>query len=329
MRIAPSVLSILALSLAVGCSSQKGEAILQTFEPVDGPLPDNFWAGAAATNRDDAHRTSLWPLPLVLDLKKVQLDQEKERVRYLSLSGVNPGLTILPTLPFYVTVDYGRWSKSGAIERRGLTWTPLWAWDYAEGESPVTLEAGGFPLIWGYAVVDAPEDGISLDIDHFLLTLGPLHADLSMGREDKKADGWVFFPAYAASLGGLLWTSYSFESSDGYEVAHGPLAGYLGYKRSEGLTTEALADLFSFLDTGRITDAFLQEEEVETGPAPADPLRPSSMLLLGGTLWYSQAEKNSAGEELFGRHGPLWGMFGYGKKNGRDTLLLLWIPIPI
>lgn len=326
---AASALLLGVVVSTTGCTISDGEALLVTFEPTDEPLSANFWAGAEKTTDATAHRTTTWLVPFVLNSSQVELEGDKDQVRYVNINGLNPGLTLLPMLPFYVTVDYGRWYQSGAVERRGFTWTPLWAWDSSSGDSQVRLEAGGWPLLWGNVLVDGPEDGIFIDIDHFLLTLGPLHMKLNMGRQGQHADGYMFYPAYAAGLGGILWASYSFDSSKGHETAHGPLMGYLGYLDTEGLTSDNLLDLFGFVDQDKVKGLLDKQGDGDDEPKASNPLIPGKTLVLGGILWSSFTEKDTNGVEMFGSHGPLWGMFGYGKKNGHDTIRLFWIPIQI
>lgn len=308
----------------VGCTVSDGESLLVTFEPQDTALESSFWSQVDGLTDPTARRTAAWLLPFVLDHQQVELEgDDQERLRYVSLNGFNPGLTLLPTLPFWVTVDYGRWSRQGAVERRSFTWTPFWAWSDEIGESPVTLQASGFPLLYGHVLADAKEDGIYIDLHHFVLSLGPLYTSLRMGPQGKTSAGWLFYPLYAAGLGGLLWSSYSVAGAGGSETAHGPLNGYLGYMESVGRS----ADLFRGLLNQSEVEDFLAKQDTEETESASNPLTPSSRLILGGILWSDSAETDKSGTEMFGRHGPLWGMFGYGKSNGKDTILLLWIPI--
>ena len=321
------VLFAAALLAGAGCSATDGEAMLVTFEPSDAPLADSFWAETEAVTDETARRTSVWLLPFYLDHNQVELEEGRDRVRYISISGLNPGLTLLPTLPFWVDVDYGRWTQNGDVERRGFTWTPLWMWDSAQGESEVKLDAVGFPLLWGNVEVDAAEDGIYLNLHHFILSLGPLWTDLKMGRDGRDNEGWIFHPVYAAGLGGLLWSSYSFEGAGGSETAHGPLNGWLGYSHSVGRSSDIFEGLIGVQQDE--VEGFLSKRDDPEEDTASNPLIPSKTLVLGGILWSDFTESDSRGEVLNSRKGPLWGMFGYGKKNGDPTINLLWIPIRI
>ena len=51
--------------------------------------------------------------------------------------------------------------------------------------------------------------------------------------------------------------------------------------------------------------------------------------LVAGFLWYSSAMKRDDGKTKTARHGPLFGIFGWGRTNYAPAIQFLWFKIPV
>lgn len=321
------------LFAAVGCSSTKGDELLTSFEPpADGQsVPADFWTKAAAVENTTAGGGSVWLVPFWLGVDSTELNDAKDGVRKIDVALFNPGLTVLPLLPFYVDVDYGGWSKNGKSESAGFTWTPFWAWGHTSEGSSVQLSATGVPILWGGVKIHSQEDDIDLRIRHYLWSLGPLFVGLDKGLGNSRVKGYQFYPVYLAGLGGLIWSSMDLNSDFGTVTAHGLLGGNLGYYKSTGFAPNKALENQNMLemvkegeDIGKILEKGKKSELMKK--TDENGLVPGTELWLGGILWSAFTDHDAAGAEVNGRHGPLWTMFGYGKEKGESTVILFWYP---
>ena len=93
------------------------------------------------------------------------------------------------------------------------------------------------------------------------------------------------------------------EDVEGEMTIHGPLGGLLGY-------------------ISRDTYSRLWGQESE-GPRFSQ----SDTYILGGLLWNASQQFGSDGRVSNSSHGPLWGMFGWGREDGRFALRLFWMSV--
>jgi hypothetical protein len=325
--------ALFTIAAALGCSTSGGSEVLREFEaPQPGErVPDSFWAEAETATDKPGVRSVFWPVPFVVDADVHELEGERDRVRSIGIGVFNLGLVLLPTLPFYVGVEYGRFWKDGREEHSKFRWTPFWAWSENSPGSVVKLEASGVPLLWGDIEIDSPEDELELDIRHYLWSLGPVHLHLNKAVGDKHVVGTTVMPFYLAGLGYLVWTSNILDSEFGSVDAHGLLGGYLGYYRSEGLSPQSVlgerraTELLEPIDATDVLDEIEPDQVLSRFDANGNV--PSTELWLGGILWSSFADTAPDGQEYDGRHGPLWTMFGYGTDEGEDAIILFWFKI--
>jgi hypothetical protein len=140
---------------------------------------------------------------------------------------------------------------------------------------------------------------------HEVTYVPPYGARLDGDPAELHDDTPTFYPAKLLGLGGALWLSLSHTDRWSTTQVHGPWWGGLGYV----------------------------SHSRRAGPKGSyDDTR-----LLGGILWISETEyvddpdyaDDHSDEIEWARHGPLWGMFGWGHDDGEPVIRVLWIPIPI
>lgn len=216
------------------------------------------------------------------------------------------------------------------VGTRTLNWNPFWTWVSEKGKFPRTtdLKAQGIPLFYGHvSVKDSTADRFRFNITNTLWSVGPMYMCFE-GKRDAKvptrmADGtttrtlqtktqgaYLFTPVLA--LGGpgvLLWSDYYFHDNlERYNIGHGPILGLLGY-----------VEAFNPAATARKRAA--DEEGLRV---PATELR---RRLIAGVLWSSRVDRDAEKALVYSSHGPLWGIIGWGYKDERPRVQILWIPI--
>lgn len=316
MRVVLASLALLCASL--GCARTEGNPALLAIDPQSAPPPE-FWGSMKAGDGRTARSSSNWMLPLWAKDRQVALAEDGKAVTTRAWSAFNLGLGFTPLLPFYFAADEARFAQSGGVAHSSIAWTPLYATGSSEGTA--TIAASGVPLFYGRLQV--ARDDLNVDLHQVLWSIGPLWAHSSLNRSDARVVASQFTPLELLGFGRWLWLSETIEGSDGREVAHGPLCGGLGYLKSEGRRQPNPIDdeLGAMLREARATTT--AAEPPENGPIS------NSELWLGGILWCSLTDTSGSGQEVAGRHGPLWTMFGYGRKDGRNRILLFWIPISV
>lgn len=319
--------------LIAGCSFDAAQERGIAVEPPPGnePPPAEQFEKLAAEDTKSASDVRIWLVPLWADVESAQLTKSGDRIRYLDFSAFNLGLATLPLLPLWVTVDQASVDKSGARAGTGFGWTPFWAWSEPTVGNDVRLEASGVPLLWGSVKIASHSDTLDVRIRHYLWSLGPVFLGIKKGVGDSVVEGYAFHPLLAGGLGGWLWSSGEFDSDFGELDAHGPLNGYLGYYRLVGFSPDEAIDLDSTIGLpgdekglGTILESAEKSELMKR--TNAEGLIESVELWLGGILWSAWSDTDTQGQEVNGRHGPLWTMFGYGKEQGESTVILFWYP---
>jgi hypothetical protein len=199
---------------------------------------------------------------------------------------------------------------------RRLNWNLLWASASSKGLPPGHGEfrARGVPLV--FSMVDwVGQTGLEVGMWNLLWTLGPFYMHFDLDPEEfagiqeggvnasgySRARGYMGTPLLLGGpIGSLVWFDVSVrsetETSRSLTSLHGPLFGSAGYMR------------------------FLEEK--------ADGSLSHSRKLLYGILWSDRSEREAGDPSSWhASHGPLWGMIGWGKKRGKNTVRLLWLPI--
>lgn len=287
---------------------------------------DNWQEFADALGRPEhvatSNRTTRWPLPSYLAQRTLEMRLPNPAagaeptsgtavVKTLLYNDILPPLLVLP-LRVYARSDEYREENAESAAHRTVVYTPLYAWSWEDGEheEPFSVRLRGMPLLYAAMRVEAWEPGaagfheenidrLSLNAHQMLWTLGPLcitgEIEESGGDRFK---GYVATPLFLGGmLGVLLWsdlhieaTSFGGPGKPGYLSWHGPLFG-----------------LPTYVSFGN-EDARMR-------------------LVLTGALWTDYSRDRQA--DISSIHGPLWGMFGWGRSKGRPKVQLFWIPIKL
>jgi hypothetical protein len=295
--------ALLAVALT-GCTFGNGPVFLREYRrPGAGePVPESFWTAAEedASSREgsedrSAFEASFWPLPSWLSGRLTSLPPTAERVADTEFQFLDLGVFCVPLLPLWLRAETQLIERTGARAESSLVWTPLWA-NSASRDWPddqPRASAWGLPLLYGRIEYGRSNEEPVLELHNVLWTLGPAWAHVELMDEEPHARGWGFFPLMLGGLGGWLWTSLEAESRESDDSVHGPLFGWLGYRSS--------------------TDYEDQE---------------FTRRIVAGALWYD-SEEIDGDAVMEARHGPLWGLLGWGRSDGEPVIYLFWIPIEL
>ncbi len=288
----------MALALLAGCASSKGPDLLTSYRPpaAGESLPPQFWNEAASAAGESGYEASYWFLPTWIRGQSTEVAPSGDSVSSRGATVVNPGLLVLPWLPLWISVDEQRDGKSGKRETNSMSWSPLHTSNDDAGwpaDEPA-IRASGWPLLYGRFTYGTAADAPQLEMNNTLWTLGPSWGTADLKTEDGAVKGWFCVPIFAAGLGSLAWFSASFTTPTEEVTAHGPLQGWLGYH------------------------SVVDHEEDDFSRA-----------VVGGVLWCDWANAADPEQATDSHHGPLWGMFGWGRSDGEPALYLLWIPIKV
>lgn len=320
----------LAACLAVlsGCASVSQPEFLDEYDvPLGGEaMPAGLWAAVdenSAQGRPDtrSQRNSLWVLPFQFSYAQTSLyskfsdglmvdgssranTAETFRIDWNDLLAPYLGVA----LPLRVIVrDYGyAEGADNPVRRRGVGYTPFWAWTWDDGgtrHAPLEYRAAGVPLLYwqlkgGYGAPGDDKTRVRLDLYQALWTLGPAVIKLDMRLDGDEVRGYLANPLLlGGALGHVLWTDYTFRAPGRFASGHGPALGMLGYTNHT----------FSRAGGG------------------SEKLR----FAVAGVLWSEYMEKVPDGRVIDAKRGPLWSMFGWGRKDGRFAVRALWQTIPI
>jgi hypothetical protein len=311
-----ALLAIIAPVFLTGCIISQKEEAWKESSPLkkDGTLADDFWE-KATPGKDEQLKLGFWPLPFQFYLKSVGVEQNGDAaMRKASWNDL--GFPFLLMLPL-------RFSYQDAIYRKGET-TPYATYDihanpfwtrttFTDRPDSHTITIQGTPIL--YTKVDTmialpgQQERLRTRIRNYFWTLGPMYIDA--GEEhppqppNDDAKGYVFFPLLLGGITGpTLWTSSELiaHEPDGRvisaEGSHGPLFGALGYRHRRTKLGE------------------ISENHYDT-----------SHSLLAGILWLDRATNTEQHKTINAKNGPLWAMFGWGKKDGRPAVRILWVPI--
>lgn len=278
----------------------------------DRTMPREVWNARYATDKDlqDA-RQLIVPFPFQLYAKHLHVSTDEAVARRTSWNDVGvPFVLMLPLRISYQEHLYeaGR-SSSSATQR--FSWNPLWARSSSTGvaNKSTEIDAYGVPLIFSRVKAQRHDEERPLQFRLLtsLWTLGPATARWESGPHGDR--GYMFAPLLLGGIiGTTVWSDFearrfyddgTLQQKSGY---HGPLYGALGY---------------------------IHEQRPPVRNEAGDEITVSRCMWLLGTIWSHRAERNEAGETLDSHNGPLWGMLGWGKKDGRNAVRLFWIPVKL
>lgn len=273
--------------------------------------------------KSGAERGRFWLIPYVKRGIVVNNRAEDNGLDVAHYSSMGLGIEDLAFLPVWrnLYMDSYETPEHSPFRSLRLRYCPLWAGTtyYSDAEDD-DEEAGedddsedgeqdgeepednwsGIPLLYHVA------KGDGLYQFNLLWDLGPEYRKLTdhpgtipyAGIWNSKTSQRTFVPLKLGGLAGsLLWLHHRVWDDEWGFACEGPLLGIAGWQHSWGE------------DEGKLIDVHL---------------------LLQGYLWVSYTVRDAATgrpEEIV--HGTLASMVGWGKKNGRWNIRLLWIPIPI
>jgi hypothetical protein len=300
---------------AASCTTRGGHPQLAALDaPRPGEnLPEEEWTLQEGRKSAGSMSTLLWVVPNIATLKSWRFDKEAQNAEYMKVNYFDLGILSAFIAPWYVSADVRAYNRqAGEVGRSGFTWTPLWASTRrGPGERVPKLRASGVPILW--SDVDLEGEREKVNIDTYIWTAGPsiIRGSVDMAKSEMAEDGshapsakgWAVLPVTAFGLPGLLaWTSLNVEVTDGTGMTlHGPVFGTLGYYRR----------------TSR--EAYGEDSEA----------RRTVTNLAWGILWHRSALRRGDRAVVDSRNGILWGMLGWGHRNGAKRLRLLWLPIPL
>ncbi len=295
--------------------------------PNGGKMSERVWDAAddQPESRPVSYSNStMWLLPLNFSTRQFTVQSDRETAHYRNVTWNDLGPMIF-TLPLRIRVaDYiYKRGTERPVASRGVVMTPFWVQKFDKGDFGDDKEFYGFGVPLLFATLGL-KDGETLNTKFFssLWSLGPFMFKMenTVGRTYQKQ--YLAAPLLFGSWGGLLWIDIDFlREIDGDTnqriVAHGPLLGLLGfwYQKSDKIYVTSAEDVAN--------DRAEEEGEVKIVGEEAQ------RLILGGLLWQDSMDWDANDELTDARHGPLWTMFGWGKKDGRNTLRLFWIPIKL
>jgi hypothetical protein len=193
-------------------------------------------------------------------------------------------------------------------------------------ERPV-LDATGIPLFFSKGTWRdlGTRSGRRTDIMGWqtLWSLGPAwvtyksrEADRRDPRDEQRAT--IGMPLALGGLpGAVLWFDADYLDDKQYETArfnaHGPLFGMLGWFRSERTAR-----------WNAVPNVQAEDDPRRKG------YREEYQGLIGGLLWFDQMSVYDAvPDSKSSAHGPVWGMFGWGERDGESVVRLFWIPVRV
>lgn len=300
--------------------------------PHDGTeLPVETWAEADGY-RTDAPPTRTWGMAWLLPLSIYNKAAEFEGSHKLTTHKSSYNDLGLPL--FFLPVRYhskdnlhGR-EHYDAIHKARVEWNLLYAKSRTSEDWPEnrpTLYAQGVPFFFSKGTWRdlGKSSGRRTDVTGWntLWSIGPAYlkyrsreADRRDPRDEQRIT--VGMPLAAGGFPGtLVWldadVTHHQEHTRERFTTHGPLFGMLGFFRSA------------------------REARWNSVPQMADQDDPRRLGyheyykgVIGGLLWFDQGSQYDALPETENTgHGPLWGMFGWGTKNGLPAVRVFWIPV--
>ena len=320
---------------SAGCSFGNGPEFLRHYRrPAAGePVPASFWTeasvrgapaeGSAQDGDWTGFETSFWLLPTWVSGRHTSTPPQADSVTDSEFQFLDLGVICFPFLPLWLDIDTQLVRRSGERAESATTWTPLWTVSRSTGwpADARRASARGVPLVYGWVEYGREGEEPAFEMHNVLWTLGPawLRIDWPETGEPRfglaadgtlHAHGWAFSPLLLGGPGAWLWTSSEIEDDALDRVVHGPLDGWLGYR--------------SVLEHNPPGAYWTPPSAVPTDSG----ISVSTRRVIGGALWYD-SETTVYDETTEARHGPLWGLFGWGHAGAEPVIYLFWFPIEV
>ncbi|MCC5877200.1 MAG: hypothetical protein JJU11_13345 [Candidatus Sumerlaeia bacterium] len=317
MRFFPLIASLLAVLVFSGCTHSFTSRELgdKTLPYKGGTISEETWEAMGRVNPSAPHvntRSTVFPLPSILIFRNFSNLRPDGRYAATSFTWWDGFLgSIGISLPLAVNYNDYHYlpGESEPVAHRSAFYTPFLSGSSSEGDFDlgVDIKASGIPLLWSRVrMAETFPDGSQAIAQKtgFLWSLGPMLIKLE--ANEGNTSGYIATPLLLGGVpGGILWSDYRIRDRDRdtHRFGHGPLFGFLGYSQWKAHSTPPQEDA--------------NPEETRF-----------RRLLLGGALWEQTRRSDfESGEVTSTSHGPIWGMFGWGSREGDFTLRLLWIPI--
>jgi len=320
-------IALVAILATSGCQTLRQADVLRGAQiPEGGRMDPALWTTVTADATDKRvlgfNSTRFWMLPFNLGFRDFKVAADRQSATYTSFTWNDLG-TFFFFLPLRIRGAEYEFvpGQEEAVGKRGIVWTPLWTNSFEEGtlKDKGDLNATGIPLFFSLLQMKSGE-GTSVSWFTSLWTLGPFFSKFNAKQANTEFNGYLAAPALLGGLPGLgLWTSFRAESPkpDGTNdlmVSHGPFFGFLGYHYNRGS-----------IRTYKDLDLNTPTQQTETKLVSIV----SNRLVIGGILWASKTIADGEGIAKKSSHGPLWGMFGWGRKEGDPTIRLFWMNIKV
>lgn len=259
-------------------------------------------------------RVFSWPLPFNSLGWEFTVDSKAGTAEVTRTAWNSLGTHYLLLLPFHVArrTSYYHKGSDEPVGRRDVQWNLFWASSKESGDVPGQVAVSGVPLFWSHLAMrkgKSPESA-SVSLDNFLWTLGPVLIRFNATDSKDRAGGYLFTPFF---LGGFqnffLWTDLHLDA-------------YEGKKRDSPAGIEMHGPLFGFLGSMDLHQG-MHPKDNDGKPAGKEFSR--LRLVLFGSLWLDYSDKGGK-DDL---HGPLWGMIGWGHKDGHFRPRIAWIALPL
>lgn len=250
-------------------------------------------------------RSLYWRLPQVRRHHVFAVLDENQKALSHYLSCVDLGVPLLCHLPLVIAVSddsYDR-GRTRPVRSQRFCWTPLWTYATRNGADggafDTRFHAFGLPLLFSKVDVESQHIGLALRFLTSFWSLGPTSIRVEAGTPDTRTEtASVFCPAFLGGLlGMMLWTDFHQVNPEAEAWGHGPLSGHAGWYEKRTTSPDRETDLLR--------------------------------LVLAGILWLDRSHRNADNEATESRHGPLWSMIGWGRADGRPTVRVLWVPVPM
>lgn len=319
-RVLAGVLALAAIVLVSGCTSRAQSDIFSRVNPPSGDMMGpEVWAAIDEAPQEQAYRRSnlFWLLPRYIFSKNFVADKNEREAFSSSLAWFDIGLLFLP-ISIKATEYHFSADSPEADGRRGLVWNPLWAYAWNEGNFRTEKEfkASGVPLLYSSVKV-GEKDELQTKFLTFLWTLGPMvvkvNGNLEANQGELPISGYAATPLLLGGWGGILWSDVHLNVGERAKiVSHGPLLGALGF-----VYTHSDFRLERRLEDGRIDP----DSEVINQ-------RDTQRMVIGGFLW-KDGSRRVNGKVERAHHGPIFAMFGWGRKDDRPTVRLFWTHVKL
>lgn len=316
-----AAIAAVAFALA-GCASGGGSASLRNADLPRGnqPLGPSVWMAAGEPGpAQDWWRWQFAPLPHYSAKNHFEIDASRRTAAssHYRMVGLGVPYAYLPLEFSFSRRIYERGTEEpvGSLVRR---WSPFWSSQHIEGamDDVLVVDVSGIPLLWERGYEKGPswyfddfvpgfDDTMEFSFFTLLWWIGPMEFRLNREWTDEDGRPAASTARYFAPLflgrgpGFLLWSDYrEVERSGGARTetrGHGPLFGYPLY--------------------------WSRRTRPEEGGARLD------RLVLGGILWNDRVQRDDSLRTTDSAHGPLWGAFGWGKKDGRPAARIFWLPV--